>query len=201
LTQRRLSVLFSLVLLACLGCGGGGTNSVSPAQQSAAKPAPSTPDSGATPQRNVLRVVTPTLKGLKTGAEFDAVLSARCVDELYQGSGRFAYDSSIVRPVSASRGAAIPAGNIVVTKLDAPLGTAAAQGGLDGNIPFAFTGLPDAPGCGRCDGELIRLRFRLIAPPGGQAPVQLINDPQYLQLRGTQGQRLSFDLSTEVAAP
>ncbi len=197
--QRRLLVLITMALLASFGCGGSGTSTVHPPQQQNVKPAP--PDSGEQAQRNVLRVTLPVWSSLAAGAEFDIVLSARCVDELFQGSGRLAYDGSVVRPVSCTRGAALPADNIIAAKLDTPLAASAAPDGLSGVVPFAFTGLPDTPGCGRCNGELLRLRFKLLAKPGARQPVQLLNTPEYLQLRGTQGQRLSFDLSTEAVAP
>lgn len=141
----------------------------------------------------------PGLSGLATGAEFDIILSAHFAAELFQGSGRLAYDSAVVQPVSAKRGA-IPADNVFVAKLDAPPAASTADDGLDGVVPFAFTALPGTAGFGSHAGELLRVRFKLLAPPGARYPVALLNNPEYLQLRGPQGQRLSFDLSTEVAS-
>ena len=46
-------------------------------------------------------------------------------------------------------------------------------------------------------GELLRVRFKLLAKPQRGAAVRLQNDMEYLQLRNAQGRRLSFDFASE----
>lgn len=199
--QRRLLQLLSAALLVCTGCGGTGTGAAHPPQRPDAGPAPASPVTRIEAQRNTLQLKLPAWSRLAAGAEFEVTLSVSSVDELYQGSGRLAYATSLVQPVACSRGALLPAQNILSVKLDVAPGAATGLAGMDGIVPFAFSGMPGVPGCGRGAGELLRLRFKLLAQPGTRMPVQLVNSPEYLQLRGTTGQRLSFDLSTEVVEP
>jgi hypothetical protein len=140
----------------------------------------------------------PALALLQTGAEFDVVLRVRFAEALYQGCGRVVYDSAVLRPVSVTRGGVIPAGDVFVAKLDAGQLAGGATDGQDAVVPFAFTGLNGAGCVATADGELLRLRFRMIAASPAQSPLRLLNDPSFLQLRGPGGQRLSFDLCEEV---
>lgn len=189
------------VLLALIGCTGGSSAlSIAPKTNPQQTPDATSPDAVGKTARNALYVHLPELSRLAVGAHFDVILSAQFKAGLFQGSGRLAYDSRVVQPVSASRGA-IPGDNIFVAKLNSPpASNPATAGGLDGVVPFAFTGLPGTAGFAPDSAELLRVRFKLLAVPAAHYPVALINDPQYLQLRNPQGQRLSFDLSTEVVS-
>ena len=153
---------------------------------------------GGAASRNVLSVSMPALALLQTGAEFDVVLRVRFAEALYQGCGRVAYDSAVLKPVTVTRGTAIPAGDVFVAKLDAGQLAGGATSGQDAVVPFAFTGLNGAGCVAKASGELLRIRFRLIAASSAQYPLRLLNDPSFLQLREPSGQRLSFDLSEEV---
>jgi hypothetical protein len=143
----------------------------------------------------------PALLSLSAGAEFEYSVSANCTDELYQGCGRVQYDPTLMQPVSALRGQALPAGYLFTAKLDAVIAASDGQPGLPALaavIPFAFTGLPGSPSRNITAGELFRLRFRLLRTPDADSAVRLLNTAQYLQLRGTKGDRLAFDLASEV---
>jgi hypothetical protein len=188
-----------LGVLALSGCGprSGGPAAISTPTAATDTPAPSTDDG--TAQRNVLSAHLPALSKLGIGSEFDYVLSATMVNALYQGSGRVLYDASVVRPVSAQWGALTPGNGVRAAKLDSAVAVKA-QDGLDSCVPYAFTALPGQAAMPAGQGELLRVRFKLIAPLGSSIPVRLLNDPAYLQLRDAQGQRLSFDLNEEVSA-
>jgi len=140
----------------------------------------------------------PALGALPLGAEFEFVIAVQLQSELYQGSGRVVYDSHLVEPVTAERGGLVPDAAVFI----APLGSKLAASGLpDGSaiVPFAFTGLPGSAPIAAGTGELLRVRFRTRqAVPSGRA-VYLLNDPAYLQLRDSQGQRLAFDFETVEA--
>lgn len=193
----------ALVLLIALspGCGG---RTAQPAPAPPNIPEAQTPSDGGAGQtsRNLLSTSMPELVGLSTGAEFEFVIRANCTDALYQGSGRVLYDPALMRPVAAVRGAALPAGFLFSAKLDAaPVASDGAPGlpSMAGVVPYAFTGLPDAPGQVASTGELFRLRFRLLRQASPDAAVRLLNNAEYLQLRGPAGNRLPFDLHAEVA--
>lgn len=144
----------------------------------------------------------PPLSQLAAGTEFEFNIRVACTDPLYQGSGRVLYDPAIMQPVAAVRGSAIPAGFIFSAKLDASSVASDGLSGLPalaGVVPYAFTGLPDAPGQTAGAGELLRLKFRLLRQAGPETAVRLLNNAAYLQLRGPKGNRLAFDLQSEVA--
>ena len=181
---------FIAILLICLGCGGNSSvPSVDPNDQH-----PTPQASG----HNTLATHMPPLTGLGAGAEFEYSINANFKDALYQGCGRIVYDASVMQPVAATRGAAIPAADVFVAKLDAapqvlPGGTAAQS-----FVPFAFTGLPDNPKHNGISGELIKVKFRLLKDPPADCHVALLNDQQFLQLRSPQATRLPFDMQVEV---
>jgi hypothetical protein len=200
LTRRALLVLLAISLLAYIGCGGGANSALRPSPPAIPdSPQASQPDTQTPPaKRNMLEVAVPALAALQPGAEFDYVLSAHFVEVLYQGSGRIIYDSAVVQPVSVKRGSAIPQASIFSAKLNTPpMKTATGETSF---IPFAFTGLPGSRGCGECDAELLRVRFKLLNSASTASPVSLLNEPEFLQVRGMDGARLSFDLSTEVVS-
>jgi hypothetical protein len=154
--------------------------------------------------RNTLRASLPALAGKQPGAEFDFVLSTSFTEPLYQGSGRVLFDPGVMRPVAVMRGQALPADFIFAAKLDAaPVASDGLSGlpGTAGVVPYAFTGLPGGSGQAVAQGELLRIRFRLLQRPGAQSAVRLLNNASYLQFREPTGNRLSFDLQTEVAGP
>jgi hypothetical protein len=197
---RLLPLTLALLLAVSPGCGGKTTQP--------STPSPSTPD-GQSPvdngagqtSRNLLSTSMPALAGLGAGAEFDFVISVKCTDALYQGSGRVLYDPSLMQPVAAVRGAAIPQSFLFSAKLDAAPVASDGMAGLPtmaGVAPYAFTGLPDAPGQASGVGELCRLRFRLLRQASANDAVRLLNNAEYLQLRGPAGNRLAFDLQAEV---
>jgi hypothetical protein len=223
-TSRRAGILRALLAAtACAAllaaCGGRAAGPVlglhtapGTAGGQAVQPGGTAPgaDGGGGGARNVLATRVPSTQGLAAGAEFELVVSVELAGALYQGSGRVLYDSRAVQPVGASRGALIPPGAVFVAKLDAPAGMAggassatgvSGAGGtrLDGVVPYAFTALPGQAAIPPGSGELVRLRFRLLAPCSA-CPVRLLNDPAYLQLRDSAGRRLAFDLREEVAA-
>ena len=195
--QRLRLIPFACMLLALISCTGGPSslafpNTADPPQAPAVTPANSKGTA-----HNIIHILLPELLRLPPGAEFDVIINAEFKSELFQGSGRIAYNRQLVEPISAKRGA-IPESNVFAAKLDSPPATRTANAGLDGVVPFAFTALPGTAGFGSNNGELLRIRFRLLESPGVQYPVVLINTPEYLQLRDAQGRRLSFDLNTEV---
>ncbi len=202
---RRALPLACVVLLAfCPGCGGPATTApaVSPLQPGLGS-TPATESGKTAPAQNILSTRMPALQRLKAGAELEFSISARCTDELYQGCGRVQYDPAIMQPVAAVRGPALPAGYLFAAKLDAAPAASAAPSGLpalSGSVPFAFTGLPTGTVQHATAGELCRVRFRLLRDPGAQAVVRLLNTPEYLQLRGPRGNRIAFDLESEVTA-
>lgn len=189
------------ILLCAMVLSGCGPRTATPIP--ALKSAPPTPaaEPGAQPaaRRNVLSATLPPLGRLVVGAEFDYVLSADMVEALFQGSGRVLYDSRSVRPIAAAWGPLAPPSGVRVAKLDAAA-AATPMGGLDGVAPFAFTALPGQGSVVPGQGEILRLRFKLIGKVRDGAAIRLQNDPAYLQLRDSQGRRLSFDLSEEVSA-
>lgn len=194
----------ALVLLVVLspGCGG---KTAQPTPISPSTPGAQTPSDGSTGQssRNLLSTSMPELVGLSAGAEFDFTISLSCTDPLYQGSGRVLYDPTLLRPVAAVRGAALPADFLFSAKLDAaPVASAGAPGlpPVAGVVPYAFTGLPGAPGQMASTGELCRVRFRLLLQASPGCTVRLLNNADYLQLRGLAGNRLAFDLHAEVVS-
>jgi hypothetical protein len=189
-----------IMLCAVVLCGCG-PRTATPI--SALKAAPQTPaaDTGAAPAagRNTLRAVMPALGKLAIGTEFDYVLCADMVDALYQGSGRVLYDSRILQPLAAAWGPLAPPAGVRVAKLDATAGATSA-GGLNAAVPFAFTALPGQSAAAPGQGEILRLRFKLIGAVRDGVAIRLQNDPALLQLRDSQGQRLSFNLCEEAGA-
>jgi hypothetical protein len=143
----------------------------------------------------------PALAGLRPGAELEFVISTNCTDQLYQGSGRVLFDPGLLQPIAASRGDALPASFLFNAKLDAAPIASDGLPGLPptaGVVPYAFTGLPGAPGQTAGAGELCRLKFRLLRQASSGATVRLLNNAAFLQLRGPAGNRLAFDLQAEV---
>lgn len=198
----RSTLLTGVYVITCtwllIGCGPRGGGPVAPLQPSAPQVSPPAAMPGLA-QRNVLQVVFPPLAALTPGAEFDFIVSASMTDALYQGSGRVLYDGRVLRPIAAQWGALAPAHGVRVAKLDAGPGAGGSLE-LDCVVPFAFTALPGQSAAAPGQGELLRLRFKLIGVPGAAPALRLLNDPACLQLRNAQGQRLSFDLSEEVSA-
>ena len=184
--KRILLWVLALFVLASPGCGGGGARRSinNPGLSPVAPQAPSE-----NPDRNVLTAVTPPLAGLGAGSEFEFTLSAQFAEEVKQGSGRIIYDSSAAVPLAVEKGDLIPTSFVFFSKLDAP-----------GIVPFAFTSLPDGRGIAPGRGELLRVRFRMLSAHPSGFRIRLQNDGAYLQLRNTQGGRLSFDLASEVQA-
>jgi hypothetical protein len=198
----RLMPLACVLLLALSpGCGGKAAPLSLPVPTPAA-PQPPAGDGVEQPGRNLLSTSMPALTGLSAGAGFEFVIRVKCTDTLYQGSGRVLYDPGLLQPVAVVRGQAIPASFLFSSKLDAAPVTSDGMSGLPplaGVVPFAFTGLPDAPGQAATAGELCRIKFRLLRQAGSSSTVRLLNDAAYLQLRGPTGNRLAFDLQAEVA--
>jgi hypothetical protein len=200
---RRLLPLTAVLLLAASpSCGSSSGRKAAPALPAANPAAPGQSDSGTTEStpRNVLSTHMPTLAGLTAGAEFDFTVSANCAEALYQGSGRVLYDPTVMEPITAERGTALPGACLFVAKLDAALVATPGLAGLPANsgmVPYAFTLLPQTPGTSIARGELFRIRFRL-RQPSSSSTVQLLNNAAYLQLRDAQGARLAFSLDSEV---
>jgi hypothetical protein len=197
---RLLPLALTLLLAAAIGCGEKAALTAPPSPTPPGTELPSGNDAGQL-NRNLLSTSMPALAGLSTGAEFEFVISVKCTDPLYQGSGRVLYDPAVMQPVAAMRGSAIPAGFLFSAKLDAATVASNGLSGLPpvaGMVPYAFTGLPDAPGR-VASGELCRVRLRLLRPAGPDSAVRLLNNASYLQLRGPAGNRLAFDLHAEVA--
>lgn len=184
--KRILMWVLALCVLASPGCGGGG------ARRSINNPelSPIVPQAPAeNPARNVLTAVMPPLAGLSAGSEFEFTLCAQFAEEVKQGSGRILYDTAVAVPVAVEKGGLIPGSFVFFSKLDAP-----------GVVPFAFTSFPDRRGIAPGTGELLRVRFRMLADPPQGFRIRLQNDGAFLQLRSPQGGRLSFDLASEVQA-
>lgn len=186
-----LLLCFIAILIVCPGCGGN--SSLPSTDHNNQTPAP--PASSA---HNVLQTHMPPLQGLVTGAEFEYSVNAEFVDALYQGCGRIIYDPAVMQPIEASRGAAVPASDIFVAKLDAPPQLLAGSSKPQAFVPFAFTGLPGSPAPTKVSGELVKVKFRLLKDPPADCHVSLLNDAQYLQLRSPQATRLPFDMQVEV---
>jgi hypothetical protein len=184
--KRILLWVLALCVLASPGCGGGGARrSINNPELSS--PVPQAPSEN--PDRNVLTAVMPPLAGLSAGSEFEFTLSAQLAEEVKQGCGRLIYDSAVAVPVAVEKGGMIPGSFVFFSKLDA-----------QGVVPFAFTSLPEGRGMPPGRGELLRVRFRMLADPPQGFRIRLLNDGAYLQLRSAQGGRLSFDLASEVQA-
>lgn len=189
--MRRLILgTLALLVLCAPGCGGQGHSNSTVND-------PAAPETAAPLEHNRLTLSLPALGTLAAGAEFDAVLEGAFTEELFQGSGRLIYDSSVLQPVASQRGAFIPAGDIFVARDNIAPGTLPGEGSLDGVIPFAFTGRPGESGIAPGSGELLRVRFKLLAPAAGATRLRLMNNAEYLQLRDNTGRRLAFDLATE----
>lgn len=182
--KRILMWILALCVLASPGCGGGGARR-SINNPELPQPIPQAPAEN--PERNVLTAVMPSLAGLGAGSEFEFTLSAQLAEETRQASGRILYDADVAVPVSVEKGSVIPNSFVFFSKLNAP-----------GIVPFAFTSLPGGRGISPSRGELLRVRFRLLANPPPGFRVRLLNDGAYLQLRGAAGGRMSFDLASEV---
>lgn len=198
----RITLYACAAILLCAavlsGCGPRQAGP-SPALQPAPQAPPAGPGVLPATERNTLSVSLPPLSKLAVGAEFDYVLSADMVDALYQGSGRVLYDSRCLKPVSATWGSLAPRAGVCVAKLDHAI-SAVPAGNLNGVVPYAFTGLPGQGGTAPGSGELLRLRFKLTGAVRESIALRLQNDPACLQLRDSQGRRLSFDLSEEASA-
>lgn len=201
MVRRVLLWAPTVALLTAVGCGGSGSLGA-PAQQPAgpAQQSPGAPAAGA-PLRNALLTSVPALAGLQPGAEFDFHVRASFSEPLYQGSGRVLFDPAVMRPVAVVRGEALPADFIFVAKLDAAPVESDGLSGLPetaGVVPYAFTGLPGGSGKTVAPGELFHIRFQLLGRPGAHSAVRLLNRADYLQFRAPDGNRLPFDLQTEV---
>lgn len=196
--DNLLLLIGSALLLAILGltaCGGnsqrgpGTGNTGNPPGGSATDETPA-PDAA----RNVLRLSSPALATLAAGGEFEVALSADTVEPLYQASARLLFDPAQLEPLSATTGD-FGTQSVSLARADRLLR-------MDGRgyVPFSFTGLPGSGGLAPARHELLRVRFRVLAPLTANGGLRLNSDPAYLQLRAPDGRRLSFDLSEEVAA-
>lgn len=147
----------------------------------------------------------PGLAGKPAGTEFEFILRATLTEPVFQGSARITYDSSLVEPLTTTRGKDLPGGEIVLARTDAApgtldLSTTDRDPNFDGCVPFAFTARPGGPSLAPGGAELLRVKFRLKRASPNVIPVRLQNDPQSLQLRNDKGQRITFDLDREAAA-
>ncbi len=192
LLQRLAVPVLLAVLLAA--CGGGGASAPSVPEQYAGEPAApalETPDDGGAlnpAPANKLVLTVPALGGLAAGAEFEARLLGEFTSEVYQGSCRLAFDPAVLEPVGACAGSFIPAAMVTL-----------ADTRQTGFVPFAFTGLPGDPGLSAGAGELLTVRFRVLAP-AAEARVRFVNDAEFLQLRDRHSRRLNFDIETVTEA-
>jgi hypothetical protein len=194
-----LLVSLILVLLGLVACGGGGspTSLNSPlgiSADSAAGSGDTTNPVDADQPRNILRLSIPELAQLMPGDEFEVTLDSHTIEPLFQASARLLYDPSQLEPLKAEHGR-FGQFSVALTRADHSLR-------MDGQgyVPFAFTGLPDTGGLAPQELRLLTVRFRLQKSISNNAGLRLLNDPAYLQLRGPDNRRLSFDLSEEVAA-
>ena len=146
----------------------------------------------------------PSLAGKPAGTEFEFVLHATLTEPVFQGSARIVYDSSIVEPVTAIHGKDLPSGAIVLARINVPgtlsLSSVDRATNLDGCVPFAFTARPGGSAISPGAAELLRAKFRLKRASPDGIPIRLQNDPQFLQLRSSKGQRIVFDLDRKAAA-
>ncbi|MEP0813451.1 MAG: hypothetical protein HRF49_02140 [bacterium] len=184
----RLAWLFGFALLALLtapACKSG----KSPMHPNSTGGSESNPglaaDAGG---RTVLSLVTPASSDYKTGDEFDAVLSVRNCEPVFQGSTRIVFDSRKYRPIKASRGAGLPDETLSVAGLN-----------LEGAVPFSFTALPGGAQIRPGESELLRVRFRVISNENPSRRFGFMSDPAFMQLRDSSGRRISFDTETREA--
>lgn len=198
--EHSLLLLTGLSLISLLAglaaCGGSGKlHTAAPqADGNAAGPAESSGELGSDAPRNLLRLSVPELSGLAPGSELEVTLDLHTVEPLYQASARLLFDPAQLEPLSAQTGR-FGQSSVALARADRSLR-------MDGRgyVPFAFTSLPGSGALAPQQMELLRVRFRVLAPISGNAGLRLHNDPGYLQLRGPDNRRLSFDLSEEVAA-
>lgn len=183
--KRIIWWVLALAIFLSPGCGGG---SGARRSNNDLRPLPQQPQQdAAAPERNVLTATTCSLSGLGAGDEFIFTLKAQLSEETKQACGRILFDQSIAAPAAVEKGGLIPTSFIFFSKLDVP-----------GIVPFAFTALPEGRGIAPASGELLRVRFRLIANPPPGFRVRLQNDGSFLQLRDRGGGRMSFDIESEV---
>jgi hypothetical protein len=207
-TRRLILIILTLLIAAVSGsaCGSRSHQLANNQPQPNGPSAPSAPvDAANKAVRTQLVTSLPALQGLPAGSEFEFTLSGSFTEPVFQGSARLLYDSSVVQPVSATAGKVLPSGAVVLARTDAHPGVLAISSNdrpanMDGCVPFAFTGRPGGASITPGGGELLRVRFRLKIAKPGSIPVRLQNDPEFLQLRNSQGQRVAFDLEREVAA-
>ena len=185
--KRILLWILVAYLIVAPGCGGGSRSFTPQPPPSATGNVETAPPEEGVPARNSLTIVTPPVASLAPGVEFDLTVRGAFCEELWQSSGRILFDPAVVQPVRASRGDLIPTGFVFMVKLDEP-----------GMVPYAFTALPGGSGIAPGRGELLRVRFRLLAEPPSGFRIRLLNDAAFLQLRDRNGGRLSFDLASEV---
>lgn len=205
--RHIVSILACVLLAAAISCSGSARQlgaSTGAGKQQPAAPVVEVPGS-AEEVRSTLSTSLPSLAGLKVGTEFEFVLRANLTEPVFQGSARVLFDPRVVQPVSAAQGQLLPAGELVVLRHDAAPGTLRLSPvdrpyGFDGCVPFAFTGRPGGVSLTPGGGELLRIRFRLLTADPEGIPVRLQNDPQYLQLRDSRGQRVPFDLDRQAGA-
>jgi hypothetical protein len=185
-------VVLALGLAAC----GGGSRLAADGAGSPAQPGADQPGAGGAPSgpRTTLRLSAPALAQLAAGSEFTVTLSAETAQPLYQASARLLFDPAQLEPVRAEA-ARLADSSVALARADAALR-------MDGRgyVPYAYTGLPGSAPLAPGEYQLLTVRFRVKQALRGNGGLQLLNDPAYLQLRGADSQRLSFDLHEEVAA-
>jgi hypothetical protein len=195
-------------MLLVLGCGSRSRQPVAESSSRGNTPQQPTTEQGPAQEdapRTRLISELPALSGKPAGTEFEFVLRATLVEPVFQGSARIIYDSNLVEPVNATSGKGLPSGVVVLARTNAAPGTLQLTSidrpaAFDGCVPFAFTSRPGGAAISPGAAELLRVKFRLKRASPAGIPVRLQNDPQFLQLRSSQGLRLAFDLEREAAA-
>lgn len=184
---KRLSRLLTGLLLILASCGGSGHMQPTTAPPATPEPAASgdTEPGTAPAARQTLTLSTPALVGLSPGSELEAVLGASFADEIHQGSARLLFDAGVLQPVAAEVGELLPSGMLSIVGLQQA-----------GHVPFSFTALPGGQGIAPGTGELLTVRFRVVATPQPDTRIRLLNEPEFLQLRDREGQRLGFELES-----
>jgi hypothetical protein len=186
-----LGIAAALLFAALASCGRGHRAPVSGQIGRGGAPLQSADDAPGAghkiPDRTALSVIWPSLAGSEAGAEFDVAIRLANPGGVFQGCGRLVYDAAMVEPVSARRGAFLPSEAVAFVKTD-----------VGGYVPYAFTGREGSGALPAGEGDIFVVRFRLKSE--GAPKFGLRNEAEFLQLRNDKGQRIPFDLATEVTA-